>query len=83
MGLNKDKALERHKQLISQGWVRRFSVEEPRLSEMKEFYQSLGMEVLVESWVIEEGECRDCFDQPTFQSRYKTIYTKGKVKGKK
>jgi hypothetical protein len=71
-------ALERHKKLINDGWVRRFSAEEPRLSEMKEFYESLGLKVRVESGILDEGqECRSCFNVEEFETRYRTIYTKG------
>jgi len=76
--MNREIVAERHKKLIDEGWVRRFTAEEPRLSEMKEFYESLGMEVLVEPPVVEEGqECQSCFDAEGFEDRYKTLYTKG------
>jgi len=74
----RETALERHKKLIGEGWVRRFTAAEPRLSEMKELYESLGLETLVESFVAEEGqECQSCFDVEGFENRYKTLYTKG------
>lgn len=76
--MDKQRALERHKKLVEEGWVRRFTAEEPRLSEMKQFYESLGLEVLVEAGMPEEDqECRSCFDLEGFQERYKTIYTRG------
>lgn len=69
---------ERERRLAEAGWVRRFSAEEPRLSEMKQFYESLGMEVLVVPGVSPEEEgCAACFDTPDFRSRYYTIYTRG------
>jgi hypothetical protein len=72
-------ALERHSKLAEQGWVRRFTAEEPRLSEMKEFYESLGMEVLLEPGMPEDEEqCRSCFDAVGFSDNYKTIYTRAK-----
>lgn len=75
-----EQAVERHRKLIAEGWTRRFTAEEPRLSEMKEFYESLGLEVLVTSATPEDGrECSDCFDMPEFEDRYKTIYTRGKA----
>lgn len=80
--MNREIALERHKKLISEGWVRRFTAEEPRLSEMRELYESLGLEVLVESFVAEEGqECQSCFDVEGFEVGYKTLYTKGDESG--
>jgi hypothetical protein len=76
--MNKEMATERHKKLVSEGWVRRFTAEEPRLSEMREFYESLGLEVLVESFVPDEGqECQSCFDVEGFGDRYRTLYTRG------
>ena len=82
--MQKEQALERHRKLVEVGWTRRFTAEEPRLSEMKELYESLGLEVLVTSATPEEGqECADCFDTPGFEDRYKTIYTRGKAKPEK
>ena len=76
--MNSEDALEQHKKLVEAGWVRRFTAEEPRLSEMAEFYRSIGLEVRVESGVPDESpECRSCFDVEGFEARYKTIYTKG------
>jgi hypothetical protein len=64
--------------------LRRFTAEEPRLSEMKEFYESLGLEVLVESFVASEGqECQSCFDVEELADRYKTLYTRGEDPGGK
>jgi hypothetical protein len=76
--MNGEDALERHKNLIKDGWVRRFTADEPRLSEMKEFYESLGLEVRIESGILDESqECRSCFDVEGFETLYSTIYTKG------
>jgi hypothetical protein len=76
--MNGEEALQRHKNLIKDGWVRRFTADEPRLSEMKEFYESLGLQVRVEAGIPEEGhECKSCFDDEGFDTRYRTIYTKG------
>jgi hypothetical protein len=78
VAMNSEDALERHKKLINGGWVRRFTAEEPRLSEMKEFYESLGLKVRVVAGIPDEGqECRSCFDLEGFETRYRTIYTKG------
>jgi hypothetical protein len=75
-----EQALERHRKLIEEGWTRRFTADEPRLSEMKEFYESLGLEVLVTSGTPEEGqECAECFDILEFEERYRTIYTRDKA----
>jgi len=79
-----EQALEGHRKLIEEGWTRRFTAEEPRLSEMKELYESLGLEVLVISATPEETqECASCFDIPEFEDRYKTIYTRGQANPEK
>ena len=79
-----DHVWERHRKLLEAGWVRRFTAEEPRVSEMKDFYEDLGLEVFVGEAVPEDDqECRDCFDQPGFSERYKTIYTRGGASGSK
>jgi hypothetical protein len=76
--MNREVAAARHKRLSEDGWVRRFTAEEPRLSEMRAFYESLGVEVRVEPATPEVGqECSGCFDIEGFQDRYKTIYTRG------
>ncbi len=77
-----DRVQDRHRRLLEAGWVRRFTAEEPRLSEMKELYEDMGLEVRVEEAGPEdEQECRGCFDQPGFSERYKTIYTRGEASG--
>ncbi|MBI5571714.1 MAG: hypothetical protein HY914_17360 [Desulfomonile tiedjei] len=78
--MDREQMRERHKKLTQEGWERRFTAEEPRLSEMKEVYESLGLEVRIEAAVPEEGqECSGCFDLPELEERYKTLYTRGHV----
>lgn len=73
-------AEQRHQELLSQGWVRRFSAMEPRLSEMKIAYEELGFEVHIEDGgVAEPDECDACFTAEGFSDLYKTIYTRGSV----
>ncbi len=80
--MNREEARERHEELVGKGWLRRFTAEEPRLSEMKEFYESLGLEVLVEPFVADANqECRTCFDEGGLGDRYKTLYTRGEEAG--
>ncbi len=68
-----------HRDLIAQGWQRRFTIEEPRLTEMKESYEALGLEVRIETGIPDEAaECTDCFTVEGFAEKYKTIYTRGK-----
>ena len=76
--MDKQYLKSKHQELLSQGWLRRFSGEGPRLEEMKEFYRSLGFETLiVDGMVGDEGACTSCFDVPGFEERYKTLYTRG------
>ena len=78
--VDREQTLARHKKLTQEGWERRFTAEEPRLSEMKELYESMGLDVRIEAAVPEEGqECSGCFDLPGFEERYKTLYTRGHV----
>ena len=68
----------RHLELISHGWERRFTAEDPRFTEMKDYYESLGFETLVADGAIgEETECRSCLDEQGIEGRYKTLYTRG------
>ncbi len=70
----------RHRELVENGWVRRFTVEQPRLSEMRELYESMGLEVLVEPGIPDEGqECNCCFEAVGFQQSCKMIYTRGEM----
>lgn len=71
-------AITRREELLNDGWVRRFTSEEPRLSEMKQFYESLGLEVLVEDIRDPKKECTSCFEVEGFENVYKTIYTREK-----
>lgn len=71
-------AVERREKLLNEGWERRFTSEEPRLTEMKQFYESLGLEVIVEDLHRAVGECSACFESEGFENRYKTIYTREK-----
>ena len=74
---------KREEELMSQGWEKRFVVDEPRLSEMKELYESIGFEVLLEplpskeqlSTCAESG-CTACLDMDP--ERYRTIYTRAR-----
>lgn len=48
---------------------------------MKEEYERLGLEVLVEPGMLgEDEECMSCFDTKGFKDRYKTLYTRGEEK---
>ena len=76
--MNAESARRRHEELVEQGWTRRFDAEEPRLSEMRQYYVSLGFEVRVEPGMLGEDEaCSSCFSAEGFQDRYSTLYTRG------
>ncbi len=69
-----------HAELISQGWERRFSAEDPRLTEMTNYYNSIGFETLVVDGVIgDESQCRSCFKVSGFEGKFKTLYTRAKT----
>jgi hypothetical protein len=69
-----------HAELISQGWERRFSAQDPRLTEMANYYNSIGFETLVVDGVIgDESQCGSCFDVSGFEGKFKTLYTRGKT----
>ncbi len=79
--MEKERAKRRHNDLVEAGWTRRFTAEEPRLSEMKQLYESMGMEVLVEPGMLgEDEECSRCFSVEGFEDTYKTLYTRGEGK---
>ena len=70
--------LEEHNRLLDDGWRFRFTAEEPRVSEMKEFYEDLGLETLVRSGVVDDGaDCQCCFKAEGGHDRVKTVYTRG------
>lgn len=66
----------REEELQKQGWEKRFTIDEPRLSEMVEQYKELGFEVLLEPVDTSSEECTTCIT--AFSDRYKTIYTRQK-----
>ena len=58
------------------GWERQTTTDEPRLSELVEFYEEIGFEVLLRPVVPAElgQECTDCMMAEP--DRYRTIYTR-------
>lgn len=71
----------REEELAGLGWERRFIADEPRLSEMKELYESIGFDVILEPLPSKEematcGEsgCTACLDADP--SKYRAIYTR-------
>jgi len=66
--------MSREEELKKEGWEKRFTIDEPRLSEMVEQYKELGFEVLLEPVDTSSEECTTCIT--AFHDRYKTIYTR-------
>ena len=66
--------MSREEELKKEAWEKRFTIDEPRLSEMVDQYKELGLEVLLEPVDISSEECTTCIT--AFHDRYKTIYTR-------
>ena len=72
---------KREEELEGLGWEKRFIADEPRLTEMKELYESIGFDVILEPLPSKEemancteSGCTACLDLDP--SKYRTIYTK-------
>jgi hypothetical protein len=68
--------MSREEELKKEGWEKRFTMDEPRLSEAVEQYKELGFEVLLEPVDLSSGECTTCMT--INPDRYKTIYIRRK-----
>jgi len=66
--------MSREEELKQQGWEKRFTMDEARLSDMAEQYKELGFEVLVEPVDLASEECTSCLAGTP--QRYKTLYTR-------
>jgi len=66
--------MTREEELKKEGWEKRFTIDEPRLSEIVEQYRELGFEVLLEPVDTASEECTTCMT--AFYDRYRTIYTR-------
>ena len=65
--------------LIQKGWTKQATYDEPRLSEMAEMYEEIGLEVHLEPFNPEnEKRCAGCMQ--LMPDRYKTIYTRKRKK---
>lgn len=72
--LNKITPAER---LSSEGWKKQATYDDPRLTEMVEMYQEIGLEVHLEPFDAEnEKDCTTCM--ASMPDLYKTIYTRPK-----
>jgi len=65
----------RHEELEADGWTRQFIASEPRLSEAKEAYEEMGLEVRLEPVDIKDldQECTDCLEM---DDSCRLIYTR-------
>jgi hypothetical protein len=68
--------MTREEELKKEGWEKRFTIDEPRLSEMVEQYRELGFEVLLKPVDMSSEDCTSCIS--AFHDRYRTIYTRPK-----
>jgi len=68
----------REDELKKEGWTRQSVLSEPRLSEVVELYESMGLEVRVEPVDLEEldEECKACFEADP--ESCKVVYTRPK-----
>jgi signal recognition particle subunit SEC65 len=65
-------------ELRREGWIKRTTVGEPRLSEIVELYRSLGYEVRVEPVRLErlDEDCKRCYGNEA--DEIKTVYVRKK-----
>lgn len=68
--------MTREEELQKEGWEKRFTMDEPRLSEMAQQYRELGFEVLLEPIDPSSEECTVCITANL--DRYRTLYTRRK-----
>jgi hypothetical protein len=65
----------REEELISDGWDKQATYDDPRLCEMVNMYKEIGFEVHLEPFDPEsEDSCTDCM--MLTPERFKTIYTR-------
>jgi hypothetical protein len=68
--------MTREEELKKEGWEKRLTMDEPRLSEAMEQYKEIGFEVLLDPVDTSSEECTSCMT--VMNDRYKTIYTRPK-----
>ena len=66
-------------ELEKKGWIKRNTIDEPRLSEIVEEYKALGFEVHLEPVNLDELDevCRRCYGNDG--GRFKTVYVRKKT----
>ena len=63
--------------LIAEGWEKKATCDNPRLTEMVAMYEEIGLEVHLEPFNAKnEDGCTGCMQQ--FPDQFKTIYTRKK-----
>ena len=71
--------MSREQELNKEGWTKQSTHDEPRLSDIVEMYEEIGLEVLLEPFnPSEEPGCTECMRERP--KEYKTIYTRQKLK---
>jgi len=70
-------------ELLKEGWIKRTTIGEPRLSELAENYRALGYEVHVEEFRDQGGaDCTTCFDAGREMGQvYGTLYIRKRADG--
>ena len=64
--------------LIREGWEKRATYDDPRLTEMVDSYKEIGLEVRLEPFNAADAKgCADCMT--LVPGQFKTIYTRKKV----
>jgi hypothetical protein len=64
--------------LISAGWKKQATYDDPRLSEMVDMYKEIGLEVHLEPFnAANEQGCSGCME--LFPDQFKAIYTRKKI----
>ncbi len=63
-------------ELEKEGWVKRTTINEPRLSEIVEEYEALGFDVHLEPVKVEDldEECRRCYQNQI--DKIRTVYVR-------
>ena len=63
-------------ELEKEGWIKRTTIGEPRLSKIVDDYKSLGFEVHLEPVNLDEmnEECRRCYGNEA--DKFKTVYVR-------
>ena len=74
---------KREQELLEQGWKERTVIDDFRVADLVDTYESLGFACLVEPVPLKEesdecGNCRVCFEDERFRDRYKVLYTRKK-----